>query len=140
MSNVIGLFAVGSLLLGTLCSLDDHYEFVPDTDRLVGLYHGDFETIGKLDAKGNFHPDPRMINIREGSYPQHAHINASPGPAYEFRSGRLILGDLDKEHNFIPKLDSKVIDFEDYKFSETAIRIYNLPGKFVKKKDKDSNR
>jgi hypothetical protein len=140
MTKVIGLAALGWLLVGNRSIADDHYEFVPDTDRFVGLYRGNRESIGKLDHKGNFIPDPRWVDIGEGSYFMHERINLHAGPAYEFRSGRLILGEIDKEHNFIPKLDSKVIDFEDFKFSETAIRIYNLPGKFVKKKDKDSKK
>ncbi len=65
-------------------------------------------------------------------------------PVYEYRSGRLIKGELDKEGNFLPDLPGKVIDFKDYRYSKTAIRIYNLPGSFVKpseiKKDEPKKR
>jgi hypothetical protein len=50
---------------------------------------------------------------------------------YEFRSGRLILGETLEDGRFVPEIGSEVIDFKDYKYSPSAIRIYNLPGSFV---------
>jgi hypothetical protein len=140
MFKLIGITALSSLLIGAAWGADEDYEFVLDTNRWVVVPHGKSDSLGKLDKEGNFHPDPRWINVREGSYPSHAVLNFPSGKAYEYRSGRLVLGELDEEGNFIPKLYSKVIDFKDYRFSETATRIYNLPGKFVKKKDKDAKK
>ncbi len=128
--------------LGALYAATEEYEFVPNTDRWVSLHYGQTFSIGKLDAKGNFLPDANWVNLRGTltSAPGFVALNVNKGPAYEFRSSRLILGELDKEGNFIPKLDSKVIEFKDYRFSKTGTRIYNLPGKFVKKKDKDAKK
>jgi hypothetical protein len=46
---------------------------------------------------------------------------------YEYRSGRLIKGTLQKTGNFVPELGSKVLDFKDYD-PHGRRRIYNLPG------------
>src|SRR5216683_8223359 len=137
MSNTIYLIALSSLLLGQYRTSDEEYEFVPDTDRKVRLKHGDTYSTGKLDAEGNFQPFPNSVNLSGAFSGTHVHLNYIKGPTYEYRSGRLILGELDEKGNFIPKVDSKVIDFKDYRFEEKATRIKNLPGKFVKKKDKD---
>jgi hypothetical protein len=64
-------------------------------------------------------------------------INARrPGreQVYEYRSGQLIKGELDKEGNFVPELGSKVMSFKDYRAGKEALQIYNLPGRFVKKR------
>ena len=52
---------------------------------------------------------------------------------YEYRSGRLIKGVLDRDGNFVPELGSRIFAFEDYKYGKDAPRIYNLPGYFHKK-------
>jgi hypothetical protein len=57
-------------------------------------------------------------------------------PVYEYRSGRLIEGLIDDDGNFVPAVDSKVIDFKSYRYGKKAIPIYNLPGSFVKKGEK----
>lgn len=50
-----------------------------------------------------------------------------PEHVYEYRSGRLIKGLLHKTGNFVPELDSTVLDFKDYDPLRNS-RIYNLPG------------
>jgi hypothetical protein len=45
-------------------------------------------------------------------------------------------GAIDKDFNFIPTVGAKVIDFKDYVYSPKAPKIYNLPGKFVRKGEK----
>src|SRR4051812_21820442 len=100
---------------------EDGYRFVPDTDRFVALrYERDSVkslSIGKLDRKGNFLPDPRMMNLRGGGssgVPPFTMINSHDDePVYEFRSGRLIKGRIDKEGWFVPDVGEKVIRFED---------------------------
>jgi len=52
---------------------------------------------------------------------------------YEFRSGRLIKGELDAKGHFIPEIGSKVIDFKDYHYRPDGPRIWNLPGRFEKR-------
>jgi hypothetical protein len=130
------------LLLPNACAANGGYEFVPDTDRFVMLRHGDACSIGKLDGKGNFLPDPRYVNLR-GAYlsaiPPCTLINSRGDSVYEFRSGRLIRGKIDKDGSFVPDLGTKVIRFEDYK-PEKDLRIYNLPGKFVPKKKADEEK
>src|SRR5438552_2417635 len=44
----------------------DEYVFRPNTDRYVMLGHKEGNSIGKLDAAGNFRPDPRWVNLRGG--------------------------------------------------------------------------
>jgi hypothetical protein len=116
------------------------YEYLQDTSRTIGLERGGMILEGKLDAAGNFIQNPKaqilkagmggtggileIINVRR---PGREHI-------YEFRSGRLIQGELDKEGNFIPDLGGKVIDFKDYQYKKDPLYIYNLPGYFREKK------
>src|SRR5436190_18239805 len=86
----------------------DGYEFVPDTERWVALRNGLSFTIGKLDKKGNFLPDRRWVNLRGASYsggPPATMLNSPDDePVYEFRSGRLVKGRIDKEGSFVPDL------------------------------------
>jgi uncharacterized protein (TIGR03067 family) len=113
----------------------EEYVFVKDTDRWVGLLNGNGLLVGKLDANGDFTETYRL----KGPYsmiPSFTLINFS-GPkakkAYEFRSGRLIKGELMKEGNFVPETDSTIVKFEDYKYDPDAIPIWNLPGTYMKK-------
>jgi hypothetical protein len=43
---------------------------------------------------------------------------------------------MDEEGNFVPLVGAKVTDFKDYLYSPSAPKIYNLPGKFVRKGEK----
>lgn len=114
----------------------DEYEFVLDTDQfvLVNRTAGRF-SIGKLDPAGNFVPDKRWLMLEPGAVsgvPPTKGITLR-GPAYEYRSGRLVKGELDEDGNFLPEIGSKVLDFKDYRYSDKALRIYNLPGYFKHK-------
>jgi hypothetical protein len=98
---------------------------------------------GKLDAAGNFIQDPRAMVLKAGSARTGGPLEIincrAPGRehVFEFRSGRLIKGELDKEGNFVPDLGSKVLDFKDYQYKKKdPIYIYNLPGYFKEKKEK----
>jgi hypothetical protein len=106
---------------------------------VVALLNGTTYTIGKLDATGRFTPDRKFSPMKYGSGGSglsYDMLNDSPGPAYEYRSGRLILGNIDAQGDFIPDLGSKVIPFKDYRPGPDALPIYNLPGKFVRKDGK----
>ncbi len=109
--------------------------YVPDTSRWVAMLQGDGFSIGKLDAEGNFLPDERWFNIRggvSGPLPPYSVINPpSCKKVYEFRSGRLIPGQLVERGTFVPDLDGKIIALKDYRPSKDAPPIYNLPGQFV---------
>jgi len=123
----------------------DEYEFVPDPSQWVMVLQNAYESIGKLDAAGNFLPDERWLRRPQGSFyfstPPVRLINPPERKGvYEFRSGRLMKGDFDKGGNFIPEVGSKVIDFKDYHYSKTAPVIYNLPGRFVKKGSKEDSK
>jgi hypothetical protein len=121
----------------------DEYEFVQDTDRLVGILRGKWMIIGRLDKNGNFIPkaDGSFQVLRKdqpaSSIDPFEIINSRVErreTVLEFRSGSLIKGVLETDGNFVPDLNSKVLAFKDYHYSEDSIRIYNLPGSFVKKK------
>jgi hypothetical protein len=119
----------------------DEYEYVKDTNQYVAIFRGEFRSIGKLDAAGNFDPDPRYHNVQGGlsSVPAFIVLNRlhpRKERVYEYRSDRLILGELDEKGNFVPEIGSKVIEFKDYQYKKGAVRIYNLPGYYVKKGEK----
>jgi hypothetical protein len=123
----------------------DEYEFVEDTSRWVMVIQGNTESIGKLDAGGNFIPEKKYFQLKKGQPrsvgPPYTLINGSAQKGvYEFRSGRLIPGDIDEECNFVPTVGGKIIEFKDYRYSPKAAKIYNLPGKFVKKEKKDNRK
>jgi hypothetical protein len=59
-------------------------------------------------------------------------------PVYEYRSGRLVSGNLDTDGNFLPDVGAPVTDFQDYRPVPGARRIYNLPGRFVEKGQEES--
>lgn len=117
------------------------YVFVPGMKGPVALLHEGYVIPGNLDAAGTFLPDPKCLPYKwgEGRSAGRAYrvINCLPGTAYEYRSGRLILGFIDQEGTFIPDLGSKVISIKDYKPGGNAAPIYNLPGKFVKKGEEE---
>jgi hypothetical protein len=115
------------------------YEFQQDLKPCVALHHGGTFIWGQLDAAGNFVPEPRTLPLKEGqpfSGPVYTDLNVPKKPnelVYEYRSGALIKGTLNKDGNFVPEVKSKVIALKDYTYSKDAPRIYNLPGRFVKK-------
>jgi hypothetical protein len=119
----------------------DDLIYVVDTDRWVSLVHGSTYSIGKLDRTGRFIPDPRWLDLKlnagASAIPPHTFLNRHPGPAYEFRSERLILGTIAENGEFIPEIGSKVIALKDYRPGPNSVPIYNLPGAFVKKDKQD---
>jgi hypothetical protein len=104
---------------------------------------GDTVEFGHLSDQGEFIPDPdlplesrasllRKVKFDPPSLPRYYTVpKVSKGQAteevYEFRSGRLIKGTLQKTGNFDPELGSKILDFKDYD-PLSRRRIYNLPG------------
>lgn len=117
--------------------------FVEDLNPYVALIRDRSFILGHLDSEGNFLPSGKLEKYAVGqpfSGPAFRELNSVPTASssmrvYEFRSGRLIPGVIQKSGNFVPDLDGKIIAFKDYKYSMTAVPIYNLPGTFVKKKE-----
>jgi hypothetical protein len=104
----------------------------------VEVVHGRTSSIGKLDAAGNFLPEPEWLNqsrhqASSGIMPAELLNGRAEKNVYEFRSGRLIKGDLNQNGYFVPEVGSRVIDFKDYHYREGGPRIWNLPGRFEKR-------
>jgi hypothetical protein len=118
----------------------EEYEFVEDLSREVWIIQGDAMIYGRLDAAGNFMPDWKVDPVKRGrpsSGPGGFVINSPPQKGvYEFRSGRLVPGDIDDKRNFVPTEGGRIIDFKDYHYGAKAPKIYNVPGKFVRKEKK----
>jgi hypothetical protein len=119
----------------------DEYVYVEEPGKTVAIRRNGRYYYGYLNSTGNFTPDvsypPTKVGASIRSGPPFRCIDlASAKPVefvYEFRSGLLIRGMLTKEGEFIPDEGSRVMNFKDYKYPEDPHRIYNLPGKFVKK-------
>lgn len=99
--------------------------------------YGNYLYFGTLDEYGNFKPSltAKPVDVSGGEpkeaakyIPLMSHIKEKV--VYEFRSRTLVPGVIEKGE-FLPDLDGKIIDFEEYRYSKTAKPIYNLPGKFV---------
>jgi hypothetical protein len=96
---------------------------------------------GRLDAAGNFIEDPKRprhpLNAAfSGPHFELLNCEEEAGkPVYEYRSGRLVRGSFDGDRNFVPDLHSPAIEFKDYRYRPSGIRIYNLPGRFEKVED-----
>jgi hypothetical protein len=128
------------------------YKYNADFPIHVSIDRGRHHYRGTLDEDGDFlmgpgGRDPVSIGLSGGliwflSY--NSTSDGEPEAVYEFRSGVLIkgklawtgpqrqtLGDNDSYWNFIPEIGSKVIPLEGFHPDRLALRIYNLPGKFV---------
>jgi hypothetical protein len=126
------------LLTGPVPPASDEYVFVSDVERPVGLRRGDLILKGRLDPAGNFvQTESGSLTMGGSAVRVYKVINLSPpgGPpkrVYEFRSGRLIKGEISATGDFVPEVGSKIIKFEEYKYSPDAPPIWNLPGYFKK--------
>ena len=110
------------------------FEFVPNTERTVGVFGDGFTTYGRLDGDGDFHPfTTRKTGVYSGRVSADVYINGgnwTPSPVYEFRSGILVPGTMRVGGKFVPTPDGNIIRFADYKYTPGTPRIYNLPGYF----------
>jgi hypothetical protein len=98
---------------------------------------------GMLNRSGQFVPDDELPVLTRGRFlsaaPFTFNLPHPPDPrqkteeVYEFRSGRLIKGRLDETGNFTPEIGSVVKAFRDFDPAKERMRIYNLPGRLVKK-------
>src|ERR1700687_4722718 len=100
----------------------DDYVFVPDLESWVEMVHDKTTSVGHLDAAGNFLPMPGWVNKPRGQARSVIDrkieiLNWSPEKnVYEFRSARLIKGELDVKGYFVPEIGAKVIDFKEYRY------------------------
>jgi hypothetical protein len=130
----MGFFPAAAIVLFADYHPPTEYVFIPDTDRYVAYTWGRLVVMGKLDARGN------LRVTHEGAPPDVGHHPAVvimrydvPTRAYEFRSGRLILGEMQPDGNFVPEAGATVMRFEDYRYSPETTHIWNLPGYFRRK-------
>ncbi len=119
------------------------YRFVPNTERLVGIYRNKSLLIGRLDADGEFHQTQRLepfvgpgleeLELIVYSGPGYEHLNSgstTPRKVYEFRSGMLIPGTIQEQGNFVPEEGGKIVSFKTYQYSASVTPIWNLPGRY----------
>jgi hypothetical protein len=132
------------------------YKYNADFPILVTIQRGGHFYFGTLDEDGDFLRGP---GDRDPWFPfpggpirfPPPYNSTSDGEAeavYEFRSGVLIKGKLAltgpqedlsgyaSYWNFVPEIGSKVIPLEGFHKDRLALRIYNLPGKFVPEENK----
>jgi hypothetical protein len=118
---------------------NDIFVFQQDLSQKFLLKVANATFYGTLNEHGEFVPDAQHYIVQGKLAPQQIGEllirEDDEGDVYEFRSGRLIPGKL-KDGYFRPEVGKKVIPFEDYRYSEKGIQIYNLPGKFIKKPQK----
>ncbi|HZU39191.1 MAG TPA: hypothetical protein VFA18_24915 [Gemmataceae bacterium] len=138
-----------SVAVAAVCpgqSADSGYTFVQDLRPRYMMDYDDTVVWGHLDAAGNLVPDPGEAVNGAGGFGlttarQFVYLTRPTKPnevVYEFRSGKLIPGTIDIVAHFVPTVGAKVIDFKHYHYGQDARRIYNLPGRFVKRtKDND---
>jgi hypothetical protein len=100
--------------------------------------------VGSFDAAGEFHLREKFTWGQAHAIGNHAPPTPTiridkPTRAYEFRSGRLILGTLGTDGKFVPEIGSNVVAFADYKHGEDPW-IWNLPGYFIRKDKVDEHK
>ncbi|WP_143393191.1 hypothetical protein [Fimbriiglobus ruber] len=117
--------------------LADDFVYIAQTDRWAAINQDDCMLLGKLDKNGGFQ--------QKNCYPRGVSLSAAPlfvvineqypdnYDAYEFRSGVLVPGKILPEcGSFLPEIDGKIIEFQEYKHSKPPRPIWNLPGIFKK--------
>jgi hypothetical protein len=98
--------------------------------------------LGHFDRAGNFNAEdsigfsvdaPPGIGQAKDARIANLPANGIREQVFEYRSGRLVKGTLEKNGGFVPERGSEVISFQQYIPIRCNLRIYNLPGKFVEK-------
>jgi hypothetical protein len=125
------------------------YAFVPDAERLVGVFRGsDTIAIGKLDMAGRFSEAKRFrvdAPFAFRNMPDFHLLYGLPAddmiiPAYEYRLGRLTKGAINRNGIFVPDLAIVEIDFANYQPGPTSPIIWNLPGYLMRRDELDERR
>jgi len=112
------------------------YVFVENTDRWVAVDHCEWHLVGKLDNNGDFVADFMWKKGQGKSLTPTITLNSAvftlnPQKVYEFRSGMLIPGKIERDGRFVPEAGGTIVPFKDYEYSPTATPIWNLPGVFL---------
>jgi hypothetical protein len=126
-----------------LLSFQEAYPNSPDkADPWFARVIGEVMELGYLSTEGEFIPDyslpifpyvadrksiDRRVSEKHPLYYTLPKDGKKSEEVYEYRSGRLIQGTLQKSGNFVPELGSKILDFKEYN-PNSPRRIYNLPG------------
>jgi hypothetical protein len=113
------------------------YLYVEDLGRIVGVCRGSWMVYVKLDAQGELIPEgkhhPALPSSNIPSYTPVNFVLGEPRPCYELHSGRLVKGVMTNTGHFVPDAGSTVKRFEEFRFSEGAPQIRNLPGSFMRR-------
>lgn len=117
------------------------YQYIPNI-RVTGVVANKF-CEGTLAKDGAFEPDISMLfsgkSRAQGSgigAPYYTIGFTNEQKLYEYRSGILIPVIYYSKLGIVPEIGGKIIDIKEYRYSPTARRIYNLPGRFVLKENK----
>ena len=121
----------------------EKYVFHENTSRWVAVDRGEWHLVGKLNKDGDFVADFMWKKGQGKSLTPTETLNSAvftsnPQKAYEFRSGMLIPGKIERDGRFVPEVGGKIVAFKDYEYdpnSPTTIPIWNLPGVFLTEKD-----
>ncbi|HQR05887.1 MAG TPA: hypothetical protein PLN21_03640 [Gemmatales bacterium] len=115
------------------------YVYDANAKSIARTMVGNKYCLGYYDQDGDFVPDLKRYPREDdwdttdnGPQPLLSSL-AINQPVYEYRCGILVPMIKDPQHGLIPEVGGKIIDFKDYRYSPTARRIYNLPGRFVLK-------
>jgi hypothetical protein len=107
------------------------------------LFRGDSIYVGQIDPRGEFLPGgallmlpcAAMVGLMERGWLRcdvltpAALAGRGSGPVYEYRSGRLIPGEIDRYGYFLPDMGGLILDYSKYEPGPGARPIYNLPRK-----------
>jgi hypothetical protein len=110
--------------------------YVPFPDRPASFQWGGIIHSGVIDARGTFRvrektPVDKLPRQQINGPPGlPVLIFSKPAKVYEFRSGRLVLGVMMPDGEFIPEVGSIVIRIDDYHEGKDPM-IWNVPGFFI---------
>lgn len=126
------LIALMAALSGCLPAPAFEFVFVPG--RSVGVMNADDTiSVGYFDARGDFRQTGvERLGHRSGPMTWQLVCSGSPVPelAYELRNGSLVPGTRSAFDRFTPTPGAVIIRLADYRYSEAAPKIWNLPGYF----------
>ncbi len=151
-SHMLTALTVVTAVTAVAANEPPQYVFVLDLGPIVGMRHGNLVYLGQLNEYGAFLEDRTQKPYQHPSAPssgvntaksaellrRYPIINVSRKGeyverVYEYRCGRLIPGTVSEFGPFVPETGGTIMAFKDYKYSETATRIYNLPGYFMRR-------
>ena len=148
MADVGGLFLLAALAWqGTAAPIAaEQYVFGLDLDRAVGVHRHQWAIFGHLNEDGELIAEgKRALGTRDKAADWFNHIindlsYEKPVACYELHSGRLIKGIMTPAGSFVPDVGSQVIRFEDYRYTRDGLRIWNLPGYFMLRREAEQRR